>query len=265
MSSLVVSSISPALYGEEPRLAHEPYLMTEPAEVTQVVDAFDAGDAFDLHLSVGYQYSHQSADVLRESNTTVGVGTIEVARYKESTHRLNTRADIGLYRDIALVLRMPIILANSRSLDSPGTDGTATSGMSYDTEYPSLFSLPFHAPTRSGIEYLAVGLDFGILNQYRDPSKPTWLFGFEGRFNVSTPMHACNSNPEAGGLSCADPGDVNRNGQYDPSLLDATGTIALESSSIKSRKAGVSRGTTGLEVHTYVSKRVKYVEPYGGL
>ena len=41
---------------------------------------------------------------------------MNVASYEESTSRLNTRADIGLYHDIALYLRMPIILANDRKL-----------------------------------------------------------------------------------------------------------------------------------------------------
>jgi len=236
--------------------------MAEPAETTQVVDAFDEGDPFDMHLSVGYQYSNSSADVMREIGTA---GTMDVARYKETTHRLNTRADIGLYHDIALVLRMPIILANDRSLDQLGANanGTATAGTSYDGATP-LFQLPFRAPTRSGIEYLAVGLDFGILNQYRDPSKPTWVFGFEGRFDVSTPMHACNASPATGQVNCADPGDVDRNGQTTPRVTDPTG-IGLEGDALSSRKAGVSRGTTGLEIHTYVSKRIKYIEPYGGL
>jgi hypothetical protein len=30
------------------------------------------------------------------------------------------------------------------------------------------------------------------------------------------------------------------------------------------REAGVSRGTTGLEIHSFISKRIKYVEPYAG-
>lgn len=269
---VTLASAGRAVRAEEPRLASEPYLMSEPAEATQVVDAFDAGDPFDLNLSVGYQYTNQTADILRETFGGGDTKTMEVARYKESTHRLNTRADIGLYRDIALVLRMPIILANDRSLDAIGNAnaGPGTAGTSIDvdknTQLPiPLFQMPFRAPTRSGIEYLAVGFDFGILNQYRDPSKPTWVFGFEGRFDVSSPMHACNASPASGQVQCADPGDVNRNGKYDSTELDSTGTIPLENSTIRSRKAGVSRGTTGLALHTYVSKRIKYIEPYGGL
>lgn len=265
LSFLTFATVSSALRAEEPRLVSEPYLLQEPAEVTQVVDSFDDGDPFDLNLSVGYQYATQSADILRE---TSGSGsTMNVARYTETTHRLNTRADIGLYHDIALVLRMPIILANDRSLDQGSGDSAGTAGTSYDGT-TGLFRAPFHAPTRSGIEYLAVGLDFGILNQYRDRSKPTWVFGFEGRFDVSSPMHACNKDAPTGQVQCADPGDVNRNGQYDhdtPTSMDSTGTINLESPPGSARKAGVSRGTTGLEVHTYVSKRIKYIEPYGGL
>jgi hypothetical protein len=264
---LTVGSVCPPLYADEPRLASEPYLLSEPAETTQVVDAFDEGDPFDLHLSVGYQYSSQTADILRENIAPGSSSTMEVARYKETTHRLNTRADIGLYHDIALVLRMPIILANDRSLDQLGSagDGKGTVGMRQVDNVP-LFQLPFRAPTRSGIEYIAVGLDFGILNQYRDSTKPTWVFGFEGRFDVSTPMHACNAAPPTGQVNCADPGDVDRNGQYDPSLTDQRNPpITLEGNPINNRKAGVSRGTTGLEFHTYLSKRIKYIEPYGGL
>lgn len=261
---LLVSSLCPLAQAEEPRLAHEPYLLAEPAEVTQVVDAFDAGDPFDLHLSAGYQYSHHSADVLRETNDPSFAGTMAVGRYKETTHRLNTRADIGLYHDIALVVRMPVILANDRSIDPSGApNGVGTSSTVYDNQ--PLFKLPFSAPSRSGIEYLALGLDFGIMNQYRDPSKPTWILGFETRFDVSTPLHACNANPDSGRLSCADPGDINQNGRFDADLRDSLGTIPLESSMIRSRKAGVGRGTTGLEIHTYASKRIKYIEPYGGL
>jgi hypothetical protein len=263
---IALNGAATTAHAVEPRLANEPYLLSEPTELTQVVDAFDDGDPFDLNLSVGYQYTNHAASVLRENG---GTGTIEVARYKESTHRLNTRADIGLYHDIAFYLRMPIILANDRSLEAAGATGSAagTAAMPYDSA--PLFGLPFNAPTRSGIEYLAAGLDFGITNQYRDASKPTWVLGFEGRFDVSAPMHACNANPAAGQERCADPGDVNRNGIYDADLTDSVAPpeerTRLENSTLSSRKPGVGRGVTGLEIHTYVSKRIKYVEPYGGL
>lgn len=247
---------------EEPRLVSEPYLLAEPAEVTQVVDAFDEGDPFDLNLSIGYQFSQLGSSILRETGES-GKSS-KVAQYRETTHRLLTRADIGLYHDIALVVRVPIILANDRKLEGSGSaenQQLGTAGSPSDTV--PLFGLPFNSPTRSGIEYLALGLDFGILNQYRDSSKPTWVFGFEGRFDVSSPMHACNNAPASGQLSCADPSDVNRDGTY-TTYAESDG-VPLENSTFKNRDKGVSRGTTGLEIHTLLSKRIKYIEPYAGL
>jgi hypothetical protein len=261
---------------DEPRRVNEPDVLSDSAEVTQVADAFDGNDLFDLHLSLGYQVSTASANVLRESHiiqpglTDGGYvnGTLAAAKYSQTTQRLNLRADVGLYKDIAVYLRLPIILSDSRKL-------TALKGSDQNQQlilsgYPGeqLFSLPFQSPDRSGIEYLAVGLDAAIMNQWRDSTKPTWVVGIEGRFNVSEPMHACNKNPvplnQRGTtqVSCADPGDYNRNGVAG----DAVGSdgTPLEGNFSGSRKAGVSRGTTALELHTMLSKRIKYIEPYGG-
>lgn len=255
--------IAPRAWADEPRAANEPRLLQETAGITQVVDAFDDDDLFDLKLSLGYDYSRRTAPIRRETSVyQPGLSTggyisdeLNVAEYQESTSRLQTRAEVGLYKDIALILRMPVILSHARKLSD--LEGSAESN-AFNTQGvvgESLFSVPFESPTRSGIEYLAAGFDFGLMNQTRDWTNPTWIFGFEGRFNVSEPMHACNENPESGGVKCAHPSDVNRNGESDG---DDEGTFSGE------RDPGVGRGVTGLEIHTYVSKRVKYVEPYGG-
>jgi hypothetical protein len=67
-------------------------------------------------------------------------------------------------------------------------------------------------------------------------------------------------------VSCADPSDVNRDGTAgNYAYTDHTGqTYQLEGTKAGERSAGVSRGTTGIEVHTLVSRRIKYLEPYGG-
>jgi hypothetical protein len=244
---------------DEPRNANEPRVMQEPGEVVDVIDAFDDGDPFDLNISLGFNYSSKSARILRDSVTALpGLTTggytthaLNVANYAETTARLTPRLDIGLYKDIALHVALPIMLSNARSLSQ--IDGKATSGEALaGAPGEKLFSVPFNAPTRSGLEYIGVGLDFDILNQARDRTKPTWLFGFEGRFSVGTPMHACNADAK---IQCADPSDINRNGKPDGSL---------EGTGFGTRSAGVTRGTIGLEVHTIMSKRMKYIEPYGG-
>lgn len=270
----LLGAASPAL-AEEPRKVTEPSVLREPAEVTQVVDAFDDDDPFDLHLSLGYQHTWKSAKIRRESAvrqaglTTGGFASddMNVAEYSETTSRLNTRAAIGVYKDIQLVFRLPIILSNKRKLE--GLDGSDAAQPVVLAGAPGeqLFALPFESPTRSGLEYLAVGLDFALMNQFRDLTKPTWVIGIEGRFQVSEPMHACNStknglNQPGPQLKCAHPSDINRNGQSD--IVDPATGDPLEGNELGERDPGVSRGTTGLELHTYLSKRIKYIEPYGG-
>jgi hypothetical protein len=269
---------------EEPRKVSEPSVLREPSEVVQVVDAFDDDDLFDLHLSLGYQSTWKSAKILRESSLTdpgfsdggYSRANLNVAEYESRVSRLNTRADIGVYKDIALIVRLPIILSDDRELKGLSGSDQNQSFVLQGAPGEQLFSLPFKSPTRSGIEYLAIGIDAAPMNQARDNTKPTWLLGIEGRFDVSEPMHACNKSreilntnrglPGAGQtqeVECAHISDVNRDGQGGGYTTQGPpGT--LEGTFSGSRKPGVSRGVTALEAHTMVSRRVKYVEPYGG-
>lgn len=280
MAGLFSTSLS---HAEEPRKVSEPSVLREPSEVVQVVDAFDDDDLFDLHLSLGYQSTWKNAEILRESSLTepgfsdggYSRANLNVAKFSQRISRLNTRADIGLYKDVALVVRMPIILSDDRDLKglagSEGNQAFALAGAPGE----QLFQLPFKSPTRSGIEYLAIGIDATPMNQARDSTKPTWLIGIEGRFNVSEPMHACSKSKSALNknsmldpataveLECAHYSDINRNGIGGEYPADVEGG-SLEGRFSGGRKPGVSRGTTGLELHTMVSRRVKYIEPYGG-
>jgi hypothetical protein len=237
--------------------------MMESGEVTNVIDAFDEGDPFDINVSLGFEYSTRSAKIRRETSiaqpglTTGGYTSnlMNVASYAESTSRLIPRVDFGIYKDLAGHISLPIILNHARELTD--LDGSADKAPVVLEGSPgrALFSLPFTSPDRSGIEHIAVGLDLDIMNQARDRTRPTWQFGFEGRFSIGEPMHACNPSPADGQVPCADPGDINRNGQADG---------GFEAEDASERDPGVSRGTVGLEVHTVLSKRIKYVEPYGG-
>ncbi len=255
---------SGAARADEPRGAAEPRVMIESGEVTNVIDAFDDGDVFDLNLSLGFDYSAKSARILRETAiaapglTTGGFTSnlLNVANYSQSKARLTPRIDIGIYKDLAAHLSLPIILSNSQSLSSLNGSNKLGGEALAGAPGEQLFGLPFNAPTRSGLEHIAAGLDFDILSQHRDRTKPTWLFGVEGRFSVGTPMHACNANPASGQVQCADPSDVNRNGKQDGKFDGPDAN--------SQRSAGVTRGTIAIEVHTMMSKRIKYVEPYGG-
>jgi hypothetical protein len=254
---------------DEPIKATEPSLMSEAGDVVEVVDAFDEKnkDPFDLHLSLGFVQSWETAKIKRESNigpdgqeSNAGfTHNIEnIATYKHTWSTLNLRADIGIFHDLGFFFRVPLILADDRSLDD--LDGSkagvnAPFGRSSDTANGQpFFNLPFKSPTRSGVDYVAAGLRYSIFNQHRDSTKPTWTIELEGRFGVGEPMHACNANPPTGTPQCPTPGLANFN---------AT-TNTWERGSDSGRSAGISRGTNAVKFGTLISNRYRYVEPYGG-
>lgn len=251
--------------------------MMEAGEVVDVIDAFDDDDPFDINISLGFEYATKSARILRESNiggpglSSGGYTTnlMNVAEYSESTSKLVPRVDIGIYKDLAAYIRLPIILSNSRDLsaiEAAGGDPGTSSAAAQDVVLAGapgdgrMFSLPFKSPDRSGLEYIAVGLNLDILSQHRDRTKPTWLLGVEGRFSVGEPMHACTETPVSGQIKCANPSDRNRDGS---NLVNGT-RDPLEGEDVSQRDPGVSRGVIGLQVNTMMSKRLKYIEPYGG-
>jgi hypothetical protein len=249
---------------DEPKSATEPEVMMEGGEVTQVITRPPPGGRpAGINVSLGFNYESKTANILRETAihepglTTGGFTTrlMNVAKYSSTETRLVPRVDVAIWHDIGVYFRLPIILNYSQNLGdlngTQGREGVVLQGAPGET----LFGLPFKAPDRSGLEYLAAGIDLDILSEARDRTKPTWLFGIEGRFSIGTPMHACNPNPKAGQVNCADPSDINRNGQPDG---------AFEGTGFSTRSPGVTRGTIGLEGHTIMSKRFKYVEPYGG-
>ncbi len=242
-------------HADEPFAATEPHLLDETAEVTSVVDAFDRDDPFDLHIYAGFTQRWKRADIHRETAlnqpglSTGGfvANTENVARFSEDTSVLNVGAEIGLFRDLALTFRLPIILSDSRSLGDLNGSSQNPQRLQ-DPSGGSLFSLPFTSPTRSGIDYFAVGLDWAVTNQQRDWTKPTWLIGLEGRFGVGDPLHACSVSN--GSTVCPDPANTATNG---PAVNDPA------------RSPGVSRAMYGINARTVISRRYGYVEPYTGL
>lgn len=257
---------------DEPIMATEPSVLRETTvDLLTVASSFDKDDAFDVNLSLGFEHQSRKAAIRRETNmraATAGGYTSElmdVATYRQSTQRLIPRIAVGIFHDLQLSVTMPVILADNRRLEE--RNGSASQPITtMGLEGEQLFSPNFQSPTRSGIEYLGVGLDLAIMNQARKPARPTWVMGIEGRFNVAEPMRACNDAPKEGQVQCAYEADINRNGDSDPfgpEYGDLAGTP--EGSFNGQRKPGVSRGTTALEAHAFVSRRIKYIEPYSGV
>jgi hypothetical protein len=246
---LAIALAARTAHADEPLGAHEPRLTRQPAEITTVASAFDKDDPFDLNLVLGFTETWKRARVRRETQSGAPNGasggfvpaTTDIATYSSTSSSLLVGADVGLYHDLALLLRLPVILSWTQALeDLHGSSATAAQQL-VDPSDPSgqpLFSVPFTSPTRSGLDYIAAGLDWGIFNQRRDPAKPTWVVGVEGRLAVGTPLHACNA---AATPQCIDP---------------ATGAP---------RSPGSSRGMDAILVKSIWSRRFGPVEPYTGL
>jgi hypothetical protein len=261
----LLSLLSGNAWAEEPRRVGEPDVLRESAEVVAVADAFDGSDYFDAHIAIGLLQSWKLATITREtqlgqaqfSSGGFTANNLEIARYVETTTRLVTRIDVGLFREVSVFGRMPVVLANDRHLDGLGDSAQNQNLVLQGAPGERLFSLPFRAPTRSGPEYMAIGLRFSPMSQLRDVSKPTWTIAVEGRFSVGEPLHACNGAPAKGQRVCADPGDVDRDG--------LAGENDLEASAFNSRGAGMSRGTSALAFESYLAKRLRFLEPYVGI
>lgn len=246
--------------------------MDEPHSYTDVVDAFDDDDPFDINLSVGYELNYESGTLQREHGTYMpGPGEDpnrlsqlwqDVAQAQHTQNILNLGIDVGIFRDLAIYGRMPIIVSDDRSLtpvdgapslaldDTIDADGDGVDDLEPGRTPPPLFSLPtggFRSPTRSGLDYVAAGLAWSIFNQHRERELPTWVVMVEGRFNVGEPLTACQQS--AGGPQCR---MWTRSGnRWD--FVDAGGN------------AGMTNGTNALRIETRASWRTQYVEPYAGL
>lgn len=242
IAAIALSVVSRSARADEPVGEREPTLMRQAAEITMVASAFDKHDPFDVDVVVGFTESWKQADIRRETQAAQGSATFgaeDIARYSSTKSTLLAGADIGLYHDLALVLRVPIILSWSQRLDDLDGSAAAAPQRLADPSGGQLFTVPFTSPTRSGVDFVSAGLDWAIFNQHRDPTKPTWVIGMEGRLAVGPSLHACNANANP---QCPDPSN--------PSIA---------------RGPGISRGMDGLVVKTIWSRRTGYVEPYTGL
>jgi hypothetical protein len=230
--------------------ADELVLMDEPTSYTDVVDAFDDDDVFDVNIHVGYLRQWELGRLQREVNSDAAGDDrsqsllVDVGNYELQRNGLMFGLDIGVFRDLAIYARLPLILSDDRTI-SPrsGLDASVleAGGM-------QLFDLPmagFRSPTRSGVDWMSVGLAWSILNQHRQRWAPTWVVMIEGRFNLGEPMRACQQRD--GNTFCRPDVDGMGNpvaGNYSP---------------------GVGRGVNALHVETRASFREGVIEPYFGL
>lgn len=232
-----------------------PELMREPITFTDVIDSFDDEDLFDLNLTVGFLRTWEISRIQRQfADGTTGDSRMtghwhDIANYERGVNILNVGLDIGVFRDLAVYARLPLLLSDDRALSRIGSP-MVTDPYLATAEGP-LFAFDPNgsivSPTRSGVDYMAFGIAWSLLNQHRDSSVPTWMLMVEGRFNLGDPMRACRRSGDSTLCNNANP------------LTDAGEPPAM------GLGAGVGRGMNALRVETRASWRYEVVEPYAGL
>lgn len=235
---------------------------TQAADVTRVASSFDGDNKFDLNFGVGYDFNFKKAALLREwsdannPNSTV----VRDLLYQQFRHVVTPTLEIGLYKDLAVYLNVPIVVADQRtysfdqqadpckygdgaSISDPATcvnrdnsttirDGIvprggfdATSDLPYTNIAGADSKTLFKGATRRGVDQLHVGLKYAILNQDRLSHMPKWVIGIEGRFSIGKPM---------------------------------TFTRDLENAS----NTSVGRGMHELGIWTALSRRYRFLDPF---
>jgi len=214
------------------------YLLAQPTGYTNVLDAFDGTELPDLSVTLGFRRTHSLLNIARESfdeDRQIGGKYRPVARSEQLTHALSLELAAGVYRDLMVFVRLPLVLSDKRSLAHPASaDPDATrsepvdaSGTLDPAQRGTLFNHNARSATRSGIPGLDFGLAWGVTNQYRTAYLPTWVLVLESRVGLGEVLRPC--------------------------LADANCS------------AGVNRGTWLISLDSRWSYRFTWFEPYLGL
>ncbi|MBL93200.1 MAG: hypothetical protein CMH56_15480 [Myxococcales bacterium] len=104
------------------------------ARITEVADAMDDNDPFDANIEMQYDLRTHTASITRENyqqdttNKVNRVMRVKELNYESTQHMIQPRLELGLFRDLALYLKIPIVLSwNQNSIYANGTNASNSS------------------------------------------------------------------------------------------------------------------------------------------
>lgn len=207
---------------------------TFAAEVTRVAAGVEPGRRWpELTFALSWMHEEQRSAIKREQQSSTS-RTTELVRdllHRRSRDLLNLRIESGTVRGISVHIDLPFVVRDDRELAFdqregstclfpgesplptcvneqsatvlrdgilPADPGGATYGIDARHE-GARFSRPsptvFRGPRRKGLEAFGVGVSWAAFDQRRDPSKPTWRLGLDGRFAAGSTMRFDPANP----------------------------------------------------------------------
>jgi len=193
-------------------------LHSDPHSFTNVIDAMDGDDPFDINVSLTFNREWSTGEIQREINDPAvangrnSANNIPVGQHEHLRNTLTAGLQIGVFHDLAIYGFLPIVLSDTRNLKQPDSDVDRDLSRRVRREQQppgwgaptdaggglAIFDAPFNSQARSGIPHVNVGIAWGIFNQFRDNSLPTWVVMLEGQFAVGDPMRPCQSDPVTG-------------------------------------------------------------------
>jgi hypothetical protein len=210
------------------------HLLAEPIDYTSVLDAFEADKLLDVSVGVSFRRRQQHSTIARERigmSDTIGGRTLPVVQSREVTTSLSLDLAVGVWHDLMVYGRLPLVLSDTRSLRQ--ADGVSTEAVNRallggeGDGNAALFDRTFTSATRSGIPALEFGVAWGVFNQYVTDYLPTWVLSLETRIGIGKLQAPC-----ADGAGC---------------------------------NAGINRGTAIVALQSRWSYRWRFLEPYLGL
>jgi hypothetical protein len=163
------------------------------AEISRVASSGDRNDLFDLDLSVRWERFQERATITREN-------VPDALRFDRTQNALVARVAVGLWKDLELHAEMPYVLADDRSwhfgivggrptggvapFSSIENNDIAANGQACASSPCALFPVSPEQTVYHGgrVGDLVVGLAWGIFNDRRDDTKPSWVIGTDVTF-----------------------------------------------------------------------------------
>lgn len=232
------------------------------ADLTRVASSAEEDNVFDLHLSVRWDRTEERMKITREAfdpalNPPLGAVVDEPQlRYARTRNVVVSRVALGLYHDLEVSFEVPYVLADDvtwRFAQVGGISAGALPGNVEDVDTDANDSgAACGGPAGCGIFPVGTGTSvffggklgdmkagaaWGILNDRKDDTKPTWVVGLD----VTLPT-AERYDPAAG-RSWSPAGGVS------PHALD-------------SDRGPVGEKVWKFDLYTALSKRVGPLDPY---
>jgi hypothetical protein len=232
------------------------------ADLTRVASSAEEDNLFDLHLSVRWDRSDERMKITREAfdgAATPPLGAVRdepQLRYARTRNVVVSRLAVGLYHDLELSFEVPYVLADDVSWRFARVNGISAGSLPGNVEDVrvdangsgticgtpgacGIFPVGTGTSVFLGGELgdMKLGAAWGILNDRKDDTKPTWIVGLD----VTLPS-AKRHDPAAGRTWSAAGG--------------------LSPHSLDSNRGPVGERVWKFDLSTSLSKRVGPLDPY---